>query len=990
MPDADDGRVPNVGSTLHGFICESVEELPNLRARALVLRHETTGAAVVHISNDDTENLFSVTFPTPPPDDTGVPHILEHAVLDGSEKYPVKRPFFEMIKMSMATFINAMTGSDRTMYPVSSNVERDLFNLAEVYFDAVFHPRLSRNTFMQEGHHIAFAEKGDLSSPLTINGIVYNEMKGAFSNPDAIVGRRMVHDLLPDTAYSKESGGDPDCIPDLTYEDFKRFHATYYHPSNAHFIFYGNIPTAKYLAFLEERLAGYTRSEVDVSISRQPRWDAPRSAQYAYPIGADESATARAYIVSSWLVGDGSNASEALAFHVLNLALVGNQAAPLRKALVDSALGQDLTHSGFYTLGTEALFSIGMKGCEEGVRDELTSLIERTLQKIADEGLGSDRIASAFQQLSYRYLEIQSMFPLHVMMKIQDAWLSGQSPSTYLKADELIAALRKRCEDEPGFLEDLIRERLIRNPHRLVSVFVPDKEIQKKKDDATAETLAARKESMSAADLEVIKETSARLETFQGTPNAPEDIDTLPQLKVTDLPAKPRRIPTTVETFAGGDLLTNDVFSNGVSYLQLDLPLEGLDAELYPYLALYGACVRKMGAAGQDYVKIAERTAAYTGGIGMWSHNGTLASDPAVLQRRARFAMKALDTQIAEALQLLGDVLLDIDFTDTGRLREVVNQRKVELRGSLAYAGSSFASHHAAMTLNPACYANELAHGLPQFRTTERLSASFDELAADATAKLEAIRNHIRSCGTITASYTGSADVQRRVLDAVRGWAGRVSADPPKKPRTFAVPQQPPRDGLAAPMNVAHCAVALPAPHLSDGDTPALMVGGRLLSIDHLLEEIRIKGGAYGAGCHHDAQGCSWRFSSFNDPAVKRTLDTFAHVIEYVRAKDWSRDDIDRAIIGSAKSAEAPIRPAPATGQALQRHVCGDTHELRESRYAAMLRVTPAHAKQALVSLLEKGMSACGTCVVSSRERLLEANTQMSGNELRIEDIIES
>ena len=388
-------RTPTIaltaGAELHGFVLRAATEVPEVRSVAYLLEHPGSGARLLHLHTDDPENLFSVTFPTPSSDDTGVPHILEHCVLAGSRRFPVREPFFEMIKMSMATFINAMTGEDATYYPVASNVPKDLFNLAEVYFDAVFHPLLSEQTFRREGHHLAPADgNGSVTGNVTgngganggnrlaISGIVYNEMKGAFSDPDASLARLLNHGLLPDTIYAHESGGTPDAIPDLSYDAFRRFHANYYHPSNAYFFAYGDIATADYCGFLDQRLADFARRRVEwpAGVSgdrfdpvRQGRWAAPRALRERYPIGANEPDAERTYLVNAWLTGDALDPEDAALMRVLSLILAGNEAAPLRKAVVASRLGADLTYSGSSSVGREATFVIGIRGSESDRAD---------------------------------------------------------------------------------------------------------------------------------------------------------------------------------------------------------------------------------------------------------------------------------------------------------------------------------------------------------------------------------------------------------------------------------------------------------------------------------------------------------------------------------------------------------------------------------------------------------------------------------------------
>lgn len=431
---------------VHGFNLNRVTALPGIRANAYEFEHAKSGARLLHLHADDAENLFSVIFPTPPRDSAGLPHILEHAVLGGSRKFPVKEPFFEMVKMSMATFINAMTATDFTVYPVSSNVKQDFFNLADVYFDAVFHPQLTLETFRREGHHWALKNNADVTSDLIIKGIVYNEMKGVYSNPESTMYRRSVQTLFPDTPYSHDSGGDPVEIPSLTYEDFLRFHRVLYHPGNALIFLYGDIPTAESLKFLDERLSEFSRQpRPDTSIPKQPRWTSPRKGTLPYPVGRDEKTDAKTFITLTWIVGDAIEPKDVSDWELLHQVLLGNEAAPLKKAIIESRLGSDLSYSGYGSTGHEATFRVSLKGSEADRAEAFLDLVERTLSSIAETGVGleRERVEAAFQQLTYQHLEIQSQYPMGLMWAASGTWIYGKDPLTFLHRP----SISKRAEN---------------------------------------------------------------------------------------------------------------------------------------------------------------------------------------------------------------------------------------------------------------------------------------------------------------------------------------------------------------------------------------------------------------------------------------------------------------------------------------------------------------------------------------------------------------
>jgi len=980
----------SAGQNIYGFVVSRVVPMPRLRSTAIELIHQGSGARVLHLHNEDAENLFSVTFPTPPPDDTGLPHIMEHCVLAGSKRFPVKDPFFEMVKCSMATFINAMTASDCTMYPVCSNVRQDFFNLAEVYWDAVFHPILAPNTFAREGHHLEFSRKGDLSSDLIIKGIVYNEMKGARSSPDAKVYDAIDKNLWPNTPYGKDSGGDPDVIPQLTYEQFTRYYDDFYHPSNACIFLYGDIATEDHLKFLSQRLAGYSPAASKACLPSQPRWFEPRVKQDVYPVGPGDATEGKTYIVANWLVGNSRDVDEVFAFAALERVLLGNQGAPLRKALIDSKLGQDVSHSGFVASGAnETSFHIGLKGSEPDRADAVLKVIMDALGDVADQGVTARQFDAAVQQLAYRFLEIDTNYPLTLLSMAQRMWLAGADPLLWLDADRHLKNLKKRFEDAPRFFSELIDEKLLDNTHRLLLVVRPDGAVQARKDAEFAAKMQSLKQSLSDDRLKQIAASQEELDGELNAPNSPQALATLPQLQVRDLPRKPRHIPTTAETLAtGATLLRNDVFANGINYLHVSFDLTGLPVELYPYLSLYAECVRKMGAAGQDYVAMAQRMADYTGGIGFSTALNSRVDESAGLVSQATFSTKFLDDNTDKALEVLRDFIFAVDPRDVARLKDILIQERAYQRMRAANEGMGIALRHAARGFGIDGYLNHITDGVPQIHLYETLAA---EANVDGLiARIEAVRDFLLNRRRVTASFTGSAKPLEIVRANLGRWTEQMS-DKPVAPGKIDWPawQIAPREGLAAPMNVAYCTMVMPAPHISSPVAPVLSVGGRLLSLGYVLEEVRFKGTAYGGGCGYSGSSRQFAFHSYRDPWITRTLDVYQRSLEHIRQANWQQSDVDRAIIGTAKEGERPIRPGPATGAALMRHLIGDTPDRRENRHARILATTAIEVRAAMIEQLETNMPQAATCVVSSREKLEQANNETGGtSSLRIEDVL--
>ncbi len=979
-------------SVIHGFQIKKISPLPDLNMIAIELVHLKTGARLLHLYTDDAENLFSISFPTPPLDNTGVPHILEHSVLAGSRKFPVREPFFEMVKMSMATFINAMTGWDCTYYPVASNVKQDLFNLAEVYFDAVFNPLLTEVTFKREAHHLVPLQPNKPLGKLAINGIVYNEMKGVFSDPESILYRTMERGLFPDTVYGRESGGDPDFIPELTYEQLQQFHRTYYHPSNSYFFFYGDIPTQDYLQFLKDRLDAFDRRPVQPDLRPQPRWQAPRKIMESYPIGEAEPSQEKTYLAINWLVGRGTDPLDVASLYILSLILLGNEGSPLKKAIIDSHLGQDLIFSGFHSVGLETTFRVALKGSEPDRFDAFEKLVLDTLAQIAARTIEPERIAAAFQQASYHYLEILPEYPLDLMERVLEGWIYGIEPLTFVRMKEHLAECRLRAQSNPQFFNQLIRDRLLDNCHRLSLILSPDSQLQSRRDAQLAQKLQQLRDRFSKDEMHRIAEAAAEVERISGEPNSPEALATLPQLKLSDLPRQPAHIPTSLEKLAGGvDFLHNDVFSNGVNYLYLHFDLKGMPEHLWPFLPRYAEAIRKMGAMGQNYEQIASRMAASTGGIHCWPSFTKHAVDPEQSIWGLKFKLKTLDEQIEPALQLLHDLLFGVDPRDGHRLQDVLRQAVTGYRTSLVHDGADTAARHAARGFTPEGYLSELVNGLPQLELTEAMNREFESRQHELMRHIEEIRNFILDPGRLTVSFTGSDRSAVAVQRHISEWLQRMPQGVIKEsPIGFTPYEQPPVEGLAGPMQVAYCVQILPAPHVSQPEMAALKLGTRIISVEYILNEIRFKGNAYGAWCNYNGLDQEIEFCSYRDPHIVRTLKVFDAVLKYVRQADWTSGEIDRAIISTAKRFLEPIRPKEATENALHRHLTGQTAAIREQHYAQILSATPNDVKRTTLEVLAESLKRRAICVVSSRQKLEEANRHLPQRPLIIEDILKS
>ncbi len=977
-----------VGQVYNSFKCIRIVPLPDLRADALEFEHVGTGAKLLHMHTEDIENCFATIFPTPPPDETGLPHILEHSTLGGSEKYPLREPFFELIKTSMATFINAFTAQCFTAYPVCTTVEPDYFNLANVYMDAIFHPNLTRDTFRREGHHLALKDNSDLNSELIISGIVYSEMKGYWSTPDNMLSNLGTRGLFPDTPLGRDSGGDPSYIPTLSYEQFKDFHATYYHPSNAHFYLYGNIPTIQHLEFIEPLLASYTRKDIDIFVPRQKRWSTPKTVERTYPVGANEDDSEQSYIVMNWLVDDATAPDTAMAWSVLSTILLGHDAAPLKKTIIDAKLGADMYSSGDFSHSHELVFDIGIQGSKPENVKKFEELVMQTLENIANSEISPEAVDTAFHQQAYQHLEVEKNFPLKLLWLCGESWPYKKDPLSFMNMKKNLADCRESYNADPLFFNNMIHEKILKNNHRITVAIHPERDAETKAEQEFAQEMATKRARFSSAEIASIAEEAAALSASQTQANTPEQLASLPQLNVNDLPEKPRCIPTTVSTLDGITILRNDIFTNGINYFGINIDLSGMPQELYAALPRFTKALTKMGTNGQTFAQVAEKRAAVTGSMNFNASIQRHAITPEKSLRHLHIGMKTIDNKADAALDLLHDIIFDLDPSDTSRLKDIMIQAQTHHRTELIHNAMPTAMRRASRGITPESALTHIIGGRDALALLNQQLADFDKQSIVITRQIEQLRNFLCDRTRWTISFTGSDSVYTKLERSIQNWIPLMTNAAVLKTELPFTSIAPPREGLAAPIKVAHCAKVMAAPGFSDPDTPLYELGLYLSNFDYMLPQIRFKGNAYGAGCQYNPQLGTLSLFSYNDPHITETLAVFDNLSDFVHNANWSQTDIDRAIIGSAKKIVQPIRPAEATSLAMVRHIRGETDELHAKKYEATRTATPATIKETLLKHLEQAEPQAGICVSASREHLEEANKTLGRNPLEISDIL--
>ena len=974
------------GEKIQNFKAIKITPLPTIQCVAYLLEHEKSGAKLLHLHTNDTENLFAIALRTPPPDDTGLPHILEHTVLCGSRKYPVKDPFVELLKTSMATFLNAMTYPDKTVYPCASVNKKDFFNLASVYADAVFFPLLREEHFKQEGHHLEPLDLDDpINSPLIIKGIVYNEMKGAYSDLDNLISRYTSRSICPDTPYGLDSGGDPEKIPELTYEQFVAFHKTYYHPSNSLIFVYGNIPTEEHLKFLDENCLGqFSRIEIDTSIPLQPRWRKPIYQKIPYPIGHEESLAKKSAVVVTYLTNDVTDAITTLAMKVLDYYLLGNPASPLRKALIDSQLGEELTESGYADYQRDTFFTVGLKGTEPEYQEKIVKIIYDTIKKEVEQGLDPEKLETAFHQIEMESLEIKEMYPLRLMDRTYRSWLYDADPLINLQVRELLEELRSRYRTESGFFESVLKEQLVDNPHHSILTFVPDKELLSKKEEALNKKLAEIKAKMSEDELRRLAEEAKRLQKMQMSPNPPDALATLPRLSLADVPEEPIELPTSTEAASGVLFLHTDIFSNGLNYIAISVDLRGISEDLIDYLPVYGDAVVKMGAGPYDYVKMAEREAAVCSGIGVGLSSKGTVEEPDLFRPAMTFYTKGLERNLEKMTDVLKERFLQPDFSDKARLKDVLYQGRVARRSSIIPNGGRYAALFASRNLSKNCEVSERISGVTQLKLFDMLLQDFDSNADELIYKLNEINEFIKATNRITVSFVGTMEnfdcFRQRLMEDLQVLPKTEVSD---SGTTFE-PSQGSLDGLATPADVAFVALAAKSISASHQDAPILALLSTQLSYGYLWEKIRVHGGAYGARAEFNSLQGVFDFWSYRDPFIVETIETFKKTFEFIdKEMDISPKAVEQYIIGSIKGLDKPIRPGSAVGIALERFLTGQDYQFRKGFRLRLMACSGEQIKKVNKEILAPAFEKPSVCVLSSRERLEDAGIK----EMKITDL---
>ncbi|MCD7806127.1 MAG: insulinase family protein [Lachnospiraceae bacterium] len=955
---------------LQYYSLEEERESKDLHSTVYRLRHKKTGARIAAMYNEDDNKVFYIGFRTPPADSTGVPHILEHSVLCGSREFPVKDPFIELAKGSLNTFLNAMTYPDRTLYPVASCNDKDFQNLMHIYLDAVFFPNIyhEENIFRQEGWHY---EMESPEAPLTVNGVVYNEMKGAFSSADEVFSREIVNSLYPDTCYGLESGGDPECIPDLSYEQFLDFHHTLYHPSNSYIYLYGNMNLWEKLLFIHEHyLNRFDYLEMDTRIRMQKPFENPVHIRKPYPVMEGEDTEQKAYLSYNVSVGTSLDVETAVALDILDYALCSSPGAVVRQALVDAGIGKDV----YSTAEDEILqpyFSIIAKDADEKRVGEFEQIIRDTLKKVVKEGIDSKTLQAAISCQEFQYKENDcGRWPKGLIMGLQamGTWnYSDEAPFAGLELDEIYEGLKKKAGQ--GYFEELVEKYLINNPHRSIVEMYPEEGLTEQRDAAFAQKLARKKAAMSPGEIQKIIEDEKKLREYQDREDTEQALATIPLLQIKDLKKEALKPVNDLRSCGEVKVLTHPLYTNGIAYLRMMFDLKDVSQEMMPYLSVLKNVLILMDTDRHNYGDLFNEINLICGSmeptVNLYQNHQT----PEKLTLTLDMKAKMLYENIPAAIALIQEVITGTDFSDLKRLREILLETKSQMQSALMQSGHQMAAARALSYFSKTGAVQEELSGITSYRFLCEL-AKRDEEGLKETAQTlqklcEIIFRRENLMVDITAEETGIA----QTVECIENFAEHLyTCEICRGSYTPVISKK--QEGFLTSGQVQYVCRAGNFKKKGLEYTGALQVLKTMLSYEYLWTQVRVKGGAYGCMLRFGHNGDSY-FVSYRDPHLKRTVGVYENAAKAIAELEIDDRTMTQYIIGAISELDTPLTPSGLGAMSLSAYMSGKTYEEMQRDRDQLLDCTPDKLRS-LSAYVEAFMEDEALCVVGNAEKLLQ------------------
>ena len=943
----------------------------DVQSDGFILRHKKSGARIAILSNNDDNKVFYIGFRTPPEDETGVPHIIEHTTLCGSKKFPVKDPFIELAKGSLNTFLNAMTYPDKTVYPVASCNDQDFKNLMDVYLDAVFNPNITKyeEIFKQEGWHYELTGKDD---ELKINGVVYNEMKGAYSSPDEVLSSQIYRSLFPDNTYSKDSGGNPEYIPKLTYEAYLDFYHKYYHPSNSYIYLYGDMDVVERLEWLDkEYLSLYDYKKVNSEINKQPAFDEIKNVEAQYSITMDDSQENKTYLSYNRVVGDTLDEMLYQAFDVLDYALVSSPGAPVKQALIDAGIGDDVY--GSYDAGIlQPVFSFVAKNANASQADEFESIIENTLKEVVKTGINKEALLAGINSSEFKFREADfGQFPKGLLFGLNclDSWLfDDMKPFIHLECLGTFAKLRKAVDTD--YFEKLIQEYLLDNTHGSSVTVKPKRGLGNEREEALAKELSDYKASLSDEEIKKLIEDTEHLKKYQEEPSSDEDLRKLPMLTRADMKKNAMPFSNIEDELLDVKVVRHDIESNGIDYISFLFDAGDFAQSELGYLGFFTNALGLVSTEKYSYTDLANATNIYTGGIS----TGT-ASHPDIKDRnnfvfKLEVKLKVLEKNLDKALELMEQMLLSSDFTDTKRLSELVAQIKARLQANLSSSGHLVAAMRSMSSFSRyALYQDELK-GVAFYRSICRIEKELSESPKSVSDKLAAIARKLFARNRMLISFTGNNEAYGNAkpsLEKVIAGFDKMSAVGNQAEVHFNTA----KEAFIDASQIQY--VAKTGDFICEGYeyTGALRLLRIILSYDYLWINVRVKGGAYGCMNTFLRSGESY-FVSYRDPNLSDTLDVYDRIPEYIKSFSPDERDMTKYIIGTFSALDTPMNPEAKGSRSLSAYLEGITYEQIQKERNEILNAQPKDIRR-LADLVEAVLKKDSICVIGNENMIKES-----------------
>ncbi|NLY76894.1 MAG: insulinase family protein [Tissierellia bacterium] len=953
--------------TYHGFKLIEERDVPEIQSKARIFYHEKSGAKLLQLENDDDNKVFSIGFRTPPSDDTGVPHIIEHCVLSGSRKYITKEPFMDMAKGSLQTFMNAITFSDKTLFPIASRNEKDFFNLMDVYLDAVFYPKIYEipEIFMQEGwHHEIFGE----DEPIIYKGVVYNEMLGAYSSPERILSDSISKSLFPDTCYKYSSGGNPEAIPDLSYEEFLNFHRRYYHPSNSYIFLYGNGDLEKQLRHIDQHyLSHFDKRDVDSTIREQKPFISRNQVVDYYPISKDEPEEDRSYLSLNFVLGKSTDPKTYLMSNILSQLLIVSEAAPLKKALLEEGIGEDV----FQILvdGLQLGFGIVAKNTSQDKKDQFKKIVFDTLNKIVKEGIDRELIEASINVIEYDLREA-SNFPtkgiVYNMLSL-DSWLYDGDPLAHIQYDESLKEIREQIDT--GYFEDFIEERIINNPHSSLVIVNPKKGLGEEKEKLVRESLDKYKESLSKEEIDALIEKNNKLKDMQMTDDSPEAKATIPKLSISDVNPKSEHIPQEVIKEEDYTILNHNIFTSKIAYVDLYFDTSMVDESLIPYVSLLAGILGKIDTKKKSYGELSNDIYVNTGGINFSSNAYVEKDDDNIYYPKFIVQGKAIGKNIPKLMELISELITESKIEDTKRIKELLQQIKSRIEMSIFNNGHSVAMRRVASYFSPSGKYAERLQGLDFYWFLSDILKDFDENSQKILYNLKKVYDTIFNKNNLIISFTGDQDDFAVVKDNMKIVIDSIRKDKFES-QVYQFKEEKLNEGILSSANVQYVSKGYNYKKLGHDYHGSLLVLSTILSREYLHNKIRAQGGAYGAGISIDRSGSLITYS-YRDPNLKETLEAYDSMANYIENLNLTKNDLTTFIIGTISRIDPATTPHMKGQIATSRYISNVSQDDVQKNRDEILGTRVKDIKNA-ADLLKGSMEENYMCALGNENKLRE------------------